>query len=96
MFGMRRREFVSLLGGAAVAWPLAARAQQSAMPVVGFLTGLGQNDRPNLTNAFRRGLGEAGYVESRNVAVVIVVAPYSFKERRKDPSLGVLCSCTAT
>jgi hypothetical protein len=57
---VRRREFITLLGGAA-AWPLGARAQQPTRPVVGFLTGLGQNDRPNLTNAFRRGLGEAGY-----------------------------------
>ena len=65
---MRRREFITSLGGAA-GRPLAARAQQPAMPVVGFLTSLGRNDRPNLAVAFRRGLGEAGYVESRNVAV---------------------------
>jgi putative tryptophan/tyrosine transport system substrate-binding protein len=65
---MRRRDFITLVGGTAAAWPLAADAQQ-AVPVVGFLTSLGRNDRPNLAHAFRRGLGETGFVEGRNVTI---------------------------
>jgi putative tryptophan/tyrosine transport system substrate-binding protein len=55
-----RRELLAALGGAAAAWPLAARAQRDVMPAVGFLNALGQNDRPNLPAAFRRGLSETG------------------------------------
>src|SRR6478609_9115461 len=69
MPGMRRREFIALTSGAAVAWPLRASAQQPALPVVGFLSALARDDRPNLTEAFRRGLAEAGYVEGRNVTI---------------------------
>src|SRR5262245_36045282 len=81
---IRRREFISTLGGAAAAWPFAARAQQSTMPVIGFLDTRSQDTIGGRLNVLRRGLKETGYVEGENVTIV-----YRWAEGRYDRLPGL-------
>jgi putative ABC transport system substrate-binding protein len=77
---VRRREFITLVGGAAVAWPLAARAQQPATPVIGFLSSGSPRTFVNFLKAFHAGLSDEGFVERRNVAIVYRWAEGHFDE----------------
>jgi putative ABC transport system substrate-binding protein len=66
---LKRRDFITLLGGAAVTWPLAARAQQQPLPVIGFLSSLAQNDQGLIIPGFHQGLNGAGFIEGRSIAI---------------------------
>jgi len=66
---MRRRDFITLIGSAVATWPLGVRAQQEAMPVIGFLSSLSSSYIPSRLPPFRQGLNESGYVEGQNVAI---------------------------
>jgi putative ABC transport system substrate-binding protein len=85
---LRRREFIAGLGGAAV-WPLAARAQQRAMPVIGYLSPRTAESDASMLASVRRGLGDAGYAEGRNVAI-----EYRFTDGRYDPLSAQLTDLT--
>ena len=66
---MKRREFITLIGGAAAAWPLASHAQHTTMPVVGFMHTLAPESVPNPMAGFHQGLKEQGYIEGQNLAI---------------------------
>ena len=76
---LKRREFITLLGGAAVAWPLAARAQQPSLPKIGVLCSKSPSEEARLLAWFRQGLNEIGYVEGHNVVI-----EYSWAEDQND------------
>ena len=87
---MRRRELITLLGGAAAAWPLAVRAQQAATPVVGFLQSGTPGATAHMLAAFQTGLREVGYIEDQNVRIIFRYADGQYDR------LGVLAARAAS
>ena len=86
---MRRRDFITLLGGAAVAWPLAARAQQAAMPVIGFLSTGAPGEDTHLLGAFHEGLKETGFIDRQNVVMEYHLAGTNTTGCRHGRGLGL-------
>ena len=87
---IRRREFITLLGGAAVGWPLASRAQPSAMPVIGYFSGRSPEAEAPILAAFRRGLEETGYLAGQNIAI-----EFRFSDGREDQLLALATELVA-
>ena len=101
---MKRREFIKLIGSAAVSWPLAARAEQAAKPVIGYLSGWSSGDAPEYLTYFRRGLADTGYEEGRNVEIEFRFAEGHFERLpelvadlvRRDVSVIAIPNTTAS
>ena len=85
---IRRREFITLLGGTAAAWPLAARAQQPAMPIVGLVSPRSPEDSSRLGAVFRKALNEAGYIEGQNKLLSSAKERPQIAQQQRDPSAG--------
>ena len=99
---MRRRELIAIIGGAGAVWPLVTRAQQSAMPVIGFLRSASLDNTAPLVTAFREGLKEAGFVEGRNIAIefrsaegIVDRLPALAAELVRLPVAAIVCNTTA-
>jgi putative ABC transport system substrate-binding protein len=87
---MRRRDFIALIGGDAVAWPLVLRAQQATMPLIGYLSSVGRNDCPKVDDAFRQGVAEAGLIEGQSVVI-----EYRYADGHYDRLPPISLPCTS-
>jgi putative ABC transport system substrate-binding protein len=85
---LKRREFITLLGGA-VAWPLATRAQQRAMPVIAYLNAGREKEFQSVTTAFLKGLGDVGYIDGRNVEILYRWAESRYERRARSGTVAI-------